>query len=205
MKSPVLFLYVLVLTLAVSQANALVTIKADNPNIQYTGRINYDEPKAPILWWPGSDIIANFQGTSINVKFNDHGDNYFYVIIDDGAPTLINLTPGKRTYTAASGLSDSVHKIKLFKRTETQEGQVAFEGFELEDGKSLVAPPTKPQRRIEYYGDSITSGHSVAANYDCGQAWAKDNYYTYGSITARNLNAEYHCISVSGIGLYVIT
>jgi hypothetical protein len=184
----------------------IVTIDADDPLILYTGRINHADPKAPIMWWPGSDVIANFEGTSINVKLHDYGNNYFYVIIDDGTPSLISLTPGTATYTAASGLTNSVHKIRLFKRTETQEGEVAFKGFELEDGKSLVAPPTRPQRRIEYFGDSITSGHSVASTTgDTNNANGKDNYYTYASLTARNLEAEYHCISLSGIGLYVDT
>jgi len=202
MKSLLLATFV-VISLSVNVL-AIVTIDADDPLIQYTGRINHADPKAPIMWWPGSDVIANFEGTSVNVKLHDYGDNYFYVIIDDGAPGLIDLTPGTSTYTAASGLTNSVHKIRLFKRTETQEGEVAFKGFELENDKSLAAPPARPQRRIEYYGDSITSGHSVASTTgDTNNANGKDNYYTYASLTTRNLEAEYHCISVSGIGLYV--
>ena len=184
----------------------LVTIDADNPLIQYTGRINHADPKAPIMWWPGSDVIANFEGTSVNVKLHDYGDNYFYVIIDDGPPSLLNLTRGTATYTAASGLADAVHKVRLFKRTETQEGEVAFRGFELDEGKTLVAPPARPRRRIEFFGDSITSGHSVASTSgDTGNADGKDNYYSYANLTSRNLEAEYHCISVSGVGLYVDT
>ncbi|MCF7954624.1 MAG: hypothetical protein K9M75_02365 [Phycisphaerae bacterium] len=200
---------IVLLILSVSQVHAFVTIDADHPDIQYVGRVNFDDAKAPILYWPGTEIIANFEGTSINVKLHDYGDNYFYIIIDDGVPTLIDLTPGARTYAAASGLADSVHKIQVFKRTETQipthtqEGEVGFTGFELEDGKSLVAPPERPQRRIEYYGDSITSGTSVAYDGETSAAFGKDNYYTYAAITARNFNAEYHCISVSGIGLYL--
>ena len=202
MKSLLLAIFV-VISISVNVLG-VVTVDADDPLIRYTGRINHADPKAPIMWWPGCDVIANFEGTSINVKLHDYGDNYFYVIIDDGTPSLINLTPGTATYTAASGLTDSVHQIRLFKRTETQEGEVAFKGFELEDGKSLVAPPPRPQRRIEYFGDSITSGHSVASKTgDTNNADGKDNYYTYASVTARNLGAEYHCISVSGIGLYV--
>ncbi|MHC4374824.1 MAG: GDSL-type esterase/lipase family protein [Planctomycetota bacterium] len=198
-------MYILVIALIAGNVQALVTIDADDPNIQYSGRTNYDDPKAPIMRWPGSYIIANFEGTSINVKLQNYGDNYFYVIIDDGAPSLIILTPGHSvTYTAATGLTDAVHKIQLFKRTEGKEGEVAFKGFELDDGKSLVAPPARPSRRIEYYGDSITSGHSVASTTgDTDEGWGKDNYYTYAAVTARNLNAEYHCIALSGVGLYV--
>ncbi|MHC4257835.1 MAG: GDSL-type esterase/lipase family protein [Planctomycetota bacterium] len=198
------FTWLLVLTLIAGNVQALVTIDADDPNIRYTGRINHADPKAPRMWWPGCNVIANFEGTSIHVKLHDYGDNYVYVIIDHGAPTLINLTPGAATYTAATGLTDGAHTIQLFKRTETQEKEVAFKGFELDDGRSLVAPPERPQRRIEYYGDSITSGHSVASTSgDTNDADGKDNYYTYAAVTAQNLNAEYHCISVSGIGLYL--
>lgn len=199
---------ILLLTLSISQVHAFVAVDADHPDIQYVGRVSFGDPKAPILYWPGTQIIANFEGTSINIKLHDYGDNYFYVIIDDGEPILIDLTPGAQTYSV-TGLSDSVHKIQVFKRTETQiltltqEGEVAFKGFELEDGKWLAAPPERPRRRIEYYGDSITSGTSLAYDGETSAAWGKDNYYTYAAITARNFNAEYHCISVSGIGLYL--
>lgn len=194
----------LVLTFSLS-ANGVETIAANDPNIQYTGRIDFADPLSPIMYWPGSYIIANFEGTSINVKLHDYGDNYFYVIIDDGDPNLINLSPGAGTYTAATGLTDSVHRIMLFKRTETPEGQAAFTGFELDDGKGLLPPPERPQRRIEFYGDSITSGFSVDCTCNNAAAEYKNNYYAYSAVTARNLNAEFHCISVSGIGLYVDT
>jgi hypothetical protein len=212
---------ILLLALIGGNVQALVTIDADDPNIQYTGRINHADPKAPVMWLPGSYIIANFEGASINVSFNDFNgngvttqdgyayNNYFYVIIDDGAPSLISLTAGSATYAVASGLSDTVHKIQLFKRTEGNTGEVAFEGFELENGKSLVAPPVRPSRRIEYFGDSITAGHSVqflpGDVGNSGKAPFQDNYYTYAAVTARNLDAEYHCIAISGIGLYVDT
>ena len=212
-------MYILVIALIAGNVQALVTIDADDPNIQYSGRTNYDDPKAPIMRWPGNYIIANFEGTSINVKFTDYNgngiitkngysyNNYFYVIIDDGAPSLISLTAGSATYTVASGLSDTVHKIQLFRRTEGNTGLVAFEGFELENGKSLVAPPARPSRRIEYFGDSITAGHSVqflpGDVGNSGDTPFQDNYYTYAAVTARNLDAEYHCIALSGVGLYL--
>ncbi|MHC4783488.1 MAG: hypothetical protein ACYTE0_10660, partial [Planctomycetota bacterium] len=65
-------MYILVLAMVAGNVQALVTIDADDPNIQYTGRTNYDDPKAPIMRWPGNYIIANFEGTSINVKFTDY-------------------------------------------------------------------------------------------------------------------------------------
>ena len=40
-------------------AYGVETIPANDPNIQYTGRIDFTDPLAPVMWWPGSDVIAN--------------------------------------------------------------------------------------------------------------------------------------------------
>lgn len=185
-------------------AEAVTIIEADHPDIRYTGRIDHEDPKAPTLWWPGSDVTACFEGTSIGVTVHDYGDNYFYAIVDGGPPILVDLTLGYSTYTIAEGLRDREHTVTFFKRTETAEGKAAFHGFVLDPGKSLLPMPARPKRRIEFYGDSITSGHSVASTTgDSNKADAKDNYYAYAGVAARDLGAEYHCISVSGIGLFV--
>ncbi len=185
-------------------AFAVTVIEADHPHIRYTGRIDHEDPKAPTLWWPGSEVTARFEGESITATLHDYGDNYLYAIVDGGPPALFDLNPGQSSYLVAEGLSDTVHTVTLFKRTETAEGKTAFRGFMLDAGKQLLPPPERPKRRIEFYGDSITAGHSVASTKgDSNDAVAKDNYYAYAGITARELAAEYHCISVSGIGLYV--
>ena len=59
---------ILLLALIAGNVQARVTIDADDPNIQYTGRINYADPKAPRMWWPGCDVFANFEMTS-SVRF----------------------------------------------------------------------------------------------------------------------------------------
>lgn len=192
--------------LASAEADHGTRVAADNPNILYTGRIDRTDPKAPKMWWPGSQVTACFEGGSVAAILDDHGDNYFYAIVDDGPPALIDLTPGLSTYSIAEGLSDETHTVTLFKRTETAEGETTFRGFVLDRGHALSPSPPRPARRIEFYGDSITSGHSVAsATGDSNAADAKDNYFAYSGVAARDLDAEYHCISVSGIGLYVDT
>lgn len=181
-------------------------INADNPYIQYSGRINSDNPLQPILWWPGNYITAWFEGTSVRAKFNDLGNNYFAVIIDDNPETVLDLGPGTGTYLLAKNLSDGVHKVVLFKRTEssisTGEGAVRFLGFELDENKQLVRPPAKPFKKIEFYGDSITAGFGVDSTSDSSAAQYKNNYLDYAARTARMLNAEYHCQAISGVGIY---
>ncbi|MGI9549743.1 MAG: SGNH/GDSL hydrolase family protein, partial [Aurantibacter sp.] len=62
-----------------------------------------------------------------------------------------------------------------------------------------------PDLKIEFYGNSITSGHGVLDesrnNNDDRALW--DNYESSAAVTARALNADYRCISMSGIGLLV--
>lgn len=189
-----------------------VTINADNPNIQYTGRIDFSDPLSPLLTWSGSSVVANFQGTSIKAILNDmaqqneqggsKGQNYFYSIIDNGTPALIVCAAGTQTYNIASGLSDTTHKIELYKRTEGRNGgAVAFKGFIVDDGKALTTPPARPIRKIEFYGDSVTSGLALDDTADNQDNPYCNNYLAYGSITARNLNAEHHTISISGVGI----
>jgi hypothetical protein len=197
------FICILFVVLVSVDVYAAVTITADNPNIQYAGRIDSSNPLSPLLSWSGSSVIANFQGTSVQATLNDLGGNYFYSIIDDGTPNKITCSWGQKTYTLASGLSDTTHKIELYKRTEGTNGPVAFLGFIIDNGKTLTAPPARPIRKIEFYGDSITAGLALDAPDDNQAAVNTNSYLTYSSVTSRNINAEHHTIAVSGIGLVI--
>lgn len=179
------------------------TVQADDSRIQYSGRINFENPKEPVFYWPGTSVTANFQGTSIKPIMKDSGKNYFNIIIDNNKPFVLACDRGKRTYEVAKGLSEGSHKIEIFKRTENGEGDTVFYGFVLDAGKTLLSPPSKPARRIEFYGDSVTSGLAIESDKDDQTPPFKNNYLAYGAVTARNLNAEYHCISMSGIGLMI--
>ncbi len=192
---------ILIIVLVFTDSYAAVTIPANDPNILYTGRIDFTNPLAPVLSWSGSSVIANFQGTSIKATLNEMGGNYFYFIIDNGTPNKIALSGGTKTYTIATGLSDTTHKIELYKRTEAINWPTAFVNFIIDNGKELTEPPPRPIRKMEFYGDSITAGLALDGANDDMAATNTNAYLTYGAITARNLNAEAHIIAVSGIPL----
>jgi len=178
------------------------TIFADDANLQYVGRILFDDPMAPQMTWTGTAVIANFEGTSVKVKLDDSGDNFFRASVDDGEPVIIECLGGNNTYTVATGLSDTVHKLELSKRTEVgKNGMVRFTGLVIDGGKSLVSPPARPDRRIEFYGDSITVGLALESTGDDQSAQYTNNYLSYCALTARYFDAEMHCIAISGIGL----
>ena len=179
------------------------SIQPYDAHIQYTGRVLFDDPDGPVLYWPGISIAADFEGTSIRVKMNDFGDNYFNVFIDDAEPVVLDCVPGEMIYDIASGLTDGIHEIEIFRRTEADNGGTMFLGFELDPGSCLVSPPARVERRIEFYGDSITAGLAIESDTDDHNPVFTNNYLAYGALTARNLDAEYHCIARSGIGIMV--
>ena len=178
-------------------------IPANDPNLQYYGRWDFSDPKAPTHSWGGVYILAEFEGTSIGIMANDNA-SYFNVFIDD---SLISVFHGDKdtlaSYTLATGLENGNHKILLTKRYETPNGKYSFNGFILDDGKNVLPLPPKPKRKIEFIGDSYTSAE--------GNEWteerkAPDDSYTniykgFGSIIARHYNAQYQMTSRSGIGL----
>jgi hypothetical protein len=183
---------------------AKATVLPDDEHFQYIGRIDFEEPQAPVLSWSGSQVIARFEGTSVQARFDDTSadGNYYYAIVDDRDPVLLDLEPGNQTYTIANGLEDTTHTLELFKRTEGSTGATVFRGLYLDEGKGLVAPPPRRNLRIEFYGDSITSSLALNAPEDEQDTLYTNHFLSYAKLTADNLNAERHTISVSGIGIH---
>lgn len=185
---------------------AATEIAADNPQLQYTGRIDFSDTKAPFLSWPGTTVEANFTGDSLQIVLDDdNGKNYFDVILDgeDDYPFVLECKQGEQTYTVGYRLKPGHHTLVLYKRTEGGEGGTRFKGLVLGDGAELLPPPPRPAHKIEFYGDSITSGmgDEGADNGRDDLASEKNQRLSYAGWTARYLGAEEHCISCSGIGI----
>ena len=188
--------------------SALTKILADDANLQYTGRIDVTKPSEPQISWPGTSIAGNFTGQFLAVTLDDQaGKNYFNVFIDNdfNRPIIIKAEKGYKNYIIAANLALGKHSFLLTKRTEGEEGATTIKSFELaEDGK-LLAQPARLKRKIEFFGDSITSGMGNESPDDGPDDLLKDknNFSAYDAITARNLKAELHVISQSGIGIMV--
>jgi len=192
-------------------------ISASDPNIQYTGRIDNANPDNIGFTYPGVSIKAKFQGAAIDAIIKEYGSggatttNYFNVIIDGVVMKKLQLSRTQTVYELARGLSDGEHTVELFKLTESNVGKVEFQGFQLETGKTLVAPDPLPARKIEFIGNSMTCGYGnevslTALQLETIQGFNsvnENNYKAWGAITARNLNAQYSCVAYSGRGLYM--
>ncbi|WP_437531776.1 SGNH/GDSL hydrolase family protein [Sorangium sp. So ce726] len=184
---------------------------ADDSNIQYSGRIDFSDPKKPRFSTPGVTIQANFRGSSVAVTLDDEHKwdkyfNYIDVIVDDGPAKKIQLLADATDYEVASDLPYGEHKVTVVKRTEASIGYAEFLGFKF--GGEIQAPPQKPSRKIEFIGDSITCGSGIEAANNSPQCeedgWGQPYHnarLSYGAVVARELGAEYHVTAVSGIGL----
>ncbi len=181
-------------------------IDANNPYIQYMGRIDYSNPLKPRLHSSGAAIKTKFKGTYCQILLEDQHRwssyyNYIEIIVDDADPVRMKLSD-ETTLDVVSGLDDGEHTLLIVKDTEADIGYIDFLGFRAE---ALVEPDALPERKIEFIGNSITCGYGVDdSDLACGAGEWYDNhnaYYAYGPLVARELNAQWMLSSVSGIGL----
>ncbi len=165
--------------------------------IHFIGR--FDEMQRFI--WSATRIETRFQGTGIEIELTDSGNNWFEVFVD-GEPTMV-LRPmsGQHTYSLAEGLPAGEHTVAIARRTETFFGVSQFHGF---SGATLVPSP-KPQRFIEFIGDSITAGYGVLGDSaTCNfSADTESAVHAWGQLTADALGAVHAAIAYSGIGMGV--
>ncbi len=187
-------------------AKGLAFFSAHHPYIQYTGRVDFTNPKLPRFWQPGVYITAKFSGTSCEVIVNDEvlwGKNHNYLeVVVDGKPVRLQTKAKTDTIVVATNLKEGTHTLLLCKNTEANIGYLELVGLRC---KQLVKPAAKPTRKIECIGNSITCGTgSDASVIACGKGVWQDQhnaYMSYGAVTARALQAQYHLSAVSGIGL----
>jgi len=177
----------------------------NNPNITYEGRILYQKDAA-VLSWSGTSVNIYFEGTAISAILQDKDTaNYFNVVLDDKVIQKIHTDTIKHRYLLASDVPLGYHHLILFKRTEWDKGKTLFYGFELPADAAAIPNPTPKKRKIEYYGNSITCAYAIedSSGKDSGIGYYENNWLSYSALVARHFDAQYSCISKSGIGVMV--
>ena len=200
--------FVFLTTLGVSAITTVplkgTVIKPSNPDIVYTGRISFTNPDRPAWNYPGVQIMAAFEGTSLRMLAKPRS-GYFMAQIDQAEPFKVAFR-GERdsVVTLATALPEGHHLVRLMYVIEGYEFFPEFWGFVLDEGRQLVKAPLLPSRKIEFIGNSITCGYgNEGLKKEEGFDYATENhYYSYASITARNLQAQHWVVARSGIGAY---
>lgn len=199
------FLILFLITISAYCFAQNLVIRSHDPHIRYSGRMVMQDEAAE-LSWPASSIKINFKGTGVKATLKDeHGYNYFNVIVDDKVVAVIQPDSVQKEYILVSGLPMGNHTLELFKRTEWTMGKTWFYEFALDKNSETLQPPPAQKRKIEFFGNSITCGYANedTTGQDRGTAPYENGYLSYAAITARHFNAELHNTSRSGIGIMV--
>ncbi len=190
---------------------------AVGPGILTIGRFDTTDPAMPSFAWPGSRVLARFDGTNASVQLTHTAGSegagvasWINVLVDGvpqaprqvaGAAEVIDLTPG--------GVAAGIHTVEIEKRTEANVGTLRFEGFTFAGGAGLLAPPARAARRIELISESTIDGFGVEGNGPNDPATCaggappqyNDARKSLAFYTADALSAEHHLIAFSGKGV----
>jgi hypothetical protein len=176
-------------------------IAPTDSRVQFFGRVNGVGTAAPIIGWSGAGVKLRIQGTGCSVKMAKGSfpttKMQFYVIVDGDAANArtIDMNVNGTITHLASGLTNAEHVIELYSLQGAWVAPTTFNGVLLPAGVTLLTPPARPERRMEFYGDSITEGGLMPDFDDTNTYWA------YAAQAARLLNAEAANLSKSGLGL----
>lgn len=188
-----------------------ILINADNENYQYMGRVDFQNPKAPIIIYAGSMIKTKFTGKSLKIAVNNRHACYENAIgfIIDGVQGKAVIEEHNKDIilNLADNLSEGVHDLILFKRSDAAH-YFTFYGVVLENGCHLEMPEAKSNRRMECFGDSVSAGEvSEALDYvgrsdpEGHEGIYSNSWYSYSMITARKLGAELNNNAQGGIAV----
>jgi len=183
-------------------------ISPRHPFLKYTGRILPRPGQASVAFtWSGTQIEARFHGPSVAIHLEAENHCFNIVIDGDFANMRAVRVQGRQLISLAEDLPDGAHDLFVFLRTSVVLGPVGFHGLSLAAGCGLAPPPPRPTRRIEFIGDSITSGQAAGMpegyhGPETGDDQNKDNVWlAYSSLTALALGAEAHYIAWPGIAM----
>lgn len=162
-------------------------------------------------------VLLSQTASGIRFKINNTGDDFIFyaqsvadgyidIIIDEDYENLtrVKVTSSKTKYQPSLTLPKGEHIITILKATEwLQNNLITLNGISFLGEKSGSKPAARAYK-IEFYGDSITSGYGNF-NKEKGSkfhAWdCQDGGQTYATFLANKLNAEWSIASASGYGV----
>jgi lysophospholipase L1-like esterase len=183
-------------------------LPANTPYIEHYGTTVYDQNKALVLIGSASYAELSFTGDSCIVYLKNiaNPDDYNYVAIEidniyQGRLKIEGNNPKRFAIRPATTLP--VHVLRIYKATESHNGQVALSGVK---AKRLHYVDHPSRKKIEFIGNSITAGMANdTKEIPCGTGkWYDQHnaYWAYGPRIARALEVDFLLSAVSGIGIY---
>lgn len=188
--------------------NAPKTFIPGNELIRYSGRVDKVSENEVILIGSASSVSMKFIGDTCLVYLKNTNTNGLqnYVSFELDGEDLGRTRLESDTTLAvpiAIDFEKDTHLLRIFKSTESQNGQISFKGIVCDE---LVELPPLHGKSIEFIGNSITCGMgNDTTEIPChtDQWYDQHNaYWAYGPIIGRTLDVNFMLSSVSGIGIY---
>jgi hypothetical protein len=205
-------------------------ISPNSKEIQYSGRIDFENSSEPVLVYAASFFKVRFTGKVCRLTFRNHhswAENAMGIILD-GVQGKIILSDDREPHTYDlskncirtedgkvlnedkffAEIGEGEHELTVFKRQDGGQHYVSFLGMELGEGEKILAPEPLPSKKLEVIGDSVSCGE-VCEAIDCvaspdpenNEGRFSNSWYSYSWQVARNLNLELHDTSQGGISL----
>ncbi len=184
-------------------------IAPNHEYLQYCGRIDFDDPMAPVMVFPCSFVRMKFTGNTLKVALKNkqaYWDNYMGYILDGEQGRFLLPLEEMCHMEIPVEKEKEEHEILLFKRMDSCH-TVTFFGFSIGEGEHILELPPLPDRKIEVYGDSVSAGEVSEAVEFAGKEDPEHNgeysnsWYSYAWLAARKLGAQIHEIAQGGIAL----
>lgn len=177
-----------------SEPTADTLIPADNPQINYYGRFDMSDPSNPVFNWSGAIIEANFPGPTIGMKMS-HNNAWYDIEIDGTVDTVINCGSDQK-HIFSTGLSTSMHTLRIVLRSEAHDSKATFGGLYLADGNTLGQATAKPSRKIEFLGDSYSAGYGVESPGRTCDQQTLHRYTNTNKAFPMLITSEFHAQSI---------
>ena len=151
--------------------------------------------------WPAAGIeFKAYCENTVSVTASCRGPMISFSVYVDNVlqPNAALFFASNPTTVIASNLTAGEHSFRLVRRNMAESGNtpalISLTGIEVYG--ELTEKPADKQYLIEFVGDSITCGYGI------GDLNPADGSNTYATKTAKQLDADYSVIAVSGIGVY---
>mgnify|MGYP001250027236 FL=1 len=193
-----------------------VAFAPDSPSFVESGRFTRTLSGGLTFHYAGSQI--RFRTASRHLAFDienssDRRGLVSFGVRVDGSPEIVVPIPrGRNLVPAVIGLPEGEKEILIYRRSDNWDGPATLHQVLLDSVDALKHPPTRPSRRMECYGDSVTAGGGAdAVGYE-GMAdgavglwgaedWVNNGFHSYAALAARALNAEAHLLGIGGLAV----
>ena len=178
------------------------TIKASDAHISLMGRAQQLDDGALRFSYPGVSVFLNVESAHLTMNAHSNSGNAWVdVLVDNGAPTRIQLAQTPTDYELFRFPKSGKHKVRIIQRTETWQGISTLNSFSFDKGQ-LLTPSPLPARKIVFLGDSVTCAEMIdrVPGEKANPGWSNARE-SYGMLTAAALNAQVQLVCYGGRGL----